>query len=118
MMAIVEDDAEYGFSHFAEVSLAPHAAVVDAAEALDVVVSDEVVSAGGERGTRRGGVGWVYALIRVGAPPIVRAQWMSLRGASSAAFFSRGKAWTSSAARRVSMVYLCCRSCREASRVK
>lgn len=123
MIAIVEDDAEYGFSHFEEVSLGPHAAVVDAAEALDVVlspdeeVSDEVVSPGGERGTRREGVGWAYDLIRVGAPPIVRGQWMSLRGASSAAFFSRGKAWTSSAARRVSMVDLCCRSCREASRV-
>lgn len=63
MIAIVEDDAEYGFSHFEEVSLGPHSAVVDAVDALDVVLSPDeelsVVSPGGERGTRREGVGWV-----------------------------------------------------------
>ena len=119
-MAIVEDDAECGFSHFDEVSPDAHVASVSDDEelALDEELSpDEVVSLdeepsppGGERGTKRGarglrrGVGWMICLTRVGAPPIVSGQWMSLSSASVGFFFSRGKAWTSSAARRVSMV--------------
>lgn len=121
MMAIVEDDAVCGFSHFAEVSPDAHSADEEEAGALEVVslevVSPDVVEPsppGGERGVR---VGWMTCLTRVGAPPIVSGQWMSLSSASEI-FFSRGKACTSSAARRVSMVDECCRTCREASLVK
>lgn len=129
MMAIVEDDAVCGLSHFAEVSPDVHSVVDEEDEALsldevvsleevspDDVVSDEVEPSppGGERGMR---VGWMICLTRVGAPPIVSGQWMSLSSASES-FFSRGKACTSSAARRVSMVVECCRTCREASLVK
>lgn len=124
MMAIVEDDAECGFSHFAELSLDEHSSAVDEEDEalLDEVVSLEEVSPdvaepsspGGERGMR---VGWMICLTRVGAPPIVSGQWMSFSSASES-FFSRGKACTSSTARRVSMVDECCRTCREASLVK
>lgn len=48
---------------------------------------------------------------------MVSGQWISF-SSSSVSFFSRGKAWTSSAARRVSMMEVCCRTCREASSVK
>lgn len=48
---------------------------------------------------------------------MVSGQWISF-SSSSVSFFSRGKAWTSSAARRVSMMEMYCRTCREASSVK